>query len=60
MTVGGDRLPHENDAGSPASDLLETKIILNITISDSDKSARFISIDTKDHVLVTPMKIPNM
>ena len=58
ITVGGDCLPCEDDTGSPASDLLETKLVLNSTISDADKGARFISIDTKHHFLARPMKNP--
>ena len=58
ITVGGDRLTHDNDAGSPAVDLLETKIMLNSTISDANKGARFMSIDIKDHFLATPMADP--
>jgi hypothetical protein len=33
LTVGGDKLPYDDDAGSPAALLLETKLILNSTIS---------------------------
>ena len=58
ITVGGDCLPHDDDSGSPASDLLETKLILNSTISDAAKGTRFISIDIKDHFLATPMENP--
>ena len=32
LTVGGDKLPCDDDAGSPAASLLETKLILNSTI----------------------------
>jgi len=35
VTVGGDRLPYHDDAGSPAADLLETKLLINSTISDA-------------------------
>ena len=58
IIVGGDRLPYEEDTESPAVNLLETKILLNSTISDVDKSTRFISADIKDHFLATPMKNP--
>ena len=58
ITVGGDRLPYDDDAGSPAANLLETKILLNSTISDADKGARFMSADIKDHFLATPMENP--
>ena len=43
IVVGGDRLSYSHDAGSPAASLLETKILLNSTISDSHKGARFMS-----------------
>ena len=58
VTVGGDRLPCTQDAGSPAADLLETKILLNSTISNARKGARFMSLDIKDHFLATPMADP--
>jgi len=58
LTVGGNRLPYKADAGSPAASLLETKLILNSTISDSSFGARFAFADLKDHFLATPMKDP--
>ena len=58
ITVGGDRLPCAQDAGSPAADLLETKILLNSVISDARKGARFMCLDIKDHFLATPMTNP--
>jgi hypothetical protein len=58
LTVGGDKLPYDDDAGSPAASLLETKLILNSTISDSKKGARFLCADLKYHFLATPMKEP--
>ena len=56
LTVGGDKLDCEYDAGSPAASLLETKLILNSTISDAHKGARFLSADLKDHFLASPME----
>jgi hypothetical protein len=56
LTVGGDKLPYEDDAGSPAASLLETKLIINSVISDADKGARFCTADLKDHFLATPME----
>ena len=44
---------YEHDVGLPAANLLETKILLNSTISDANKGARFMSADIKDHFLVT-------
>ena len=58
LTVGGDKLPYDDDAGSPAASLLETKLIINITISNADKGARFLCADLKDHFLASPTKNP--
>ena len=58
ITVGGDKLLYDKDAGSPAANLLETKVLLNSTISDANKGARFMSLDIKDHFLATPMRDP--
>ena len=55
ITVGGDRLTYTSDAGSPAANLLETKLLVNSTISDANKGARFMSADLKDFFLATPM-----
>ena len=55
ITVGGDKLDYLDDAGSPAANMLETKILLNSVISDAHKGARFMSADLKDHFLSTPM-----
>ena len=56
ITVGGDRLTYGNDAGSPATNLLETKIILNSTILDAWKGVRFMLLDIKDHFYSTPIE----
>ena len=56
ITVGGDRLTYTSDAGSPAANLLETKLLVNSTISDAKKGARFMSADLKDFFLATPME----
>jgi hypothetical protein len=58
LTVGGDKLPYDDDSGSPAASLLETKLLINSTISDSRRGARFLSADLKDHFLASPMKHP--
>ena len=58
ITVGRDRLPYEEDAASLAADLLETKILLNSTISNAAKGARFMTLDIKNHFLATPMENP--
>jgi hypothetical protein len=36
--------------------LLESKLIINSTISDAHKGARFLSADLKDHFLASPME----
>ena len=58
LVVGGDRLSYPDDAASPTTDLLETKILLNSTISDAKHGARFLSADLKDHFLASPMDRP--
>lgn len=56
MVVGGDKLDYFEDSGSPAASMLETKILINSTISDASKGAKFMSIDLKDFFLHTIMK----
>ena len=56
--IGGNRLTYTADTGSPAASLLETKILLNSTISDVHKGARFMSMDLKDFFLAKPMVTP--
>ena len=58
LVVGGDKLSYDDDAGSPAAGLLETKILLNSVISDAKKGARFFTADLKDHFLASPMERP--
>ena len=53
ITISGDKLLFKNDIVSLAANLPETKILLNSTISDTDKGARFIYLDIKDHFLIT-------
>ena len=55
ITVGGDRLTYPFDTGSPAANLLETKLLLNSTISDAHRGSRFMSADLKNFFLATPM-----
>ena len=55
ITVGGDRLVYLDDAGSPAANLMETKLLVNSTISHAKEGARFMSADIKDYFLATPM-----
>ena len=58
ITVGGDRLTYPGDSGSPAANLVETKLLLNSTISDANNGARFMSADIEDFFLATPMDGP--
>ena len=55
ITVGGDRLIYLDDAGSPAANLMETKLLVNSTISHAKDGARFMSADIKNYFLATPM-----
>ena len=57
IVTGGDKLDYEEDVSSPATSMLETKILLNSTISDASKGARFISSDL-DFFLASPMAKP--
>ena len=56
ITVGGNRLNYVEDAGSPAANLLETKVLINSTISDANKGGKFMTADIKDYFLATSMK----
>ena len=49
-------MTYNADAGSPAANMLETKIIINSTISNAHRGARFMSADLKDFFLATPME----
>ena len=55
ITVGGNWLSYNEDSGLPAGNLLETKVLLNSTISDATKGARFMTANIKDYFLATPM-----
>jgi hypothetical protein len=56
--VGGDRLTYDDSTSSPTTDLIETKLLLNSTISDAGAGARFCSVDLKDFFLASEMKNP--
>ena len=59
MTVGGDKLDYPHDTASPTAELLDTKLIVNSTISDHQRyGSKFCSIDIKDFFLQTLMKTP--
>ena len=48
MTVGGDKLDYPHDTASPIAVLIDTKLIVNSTISDHKKfGSKFCSIDIK-------------
>ena len=55
LTVGGDRLQYPDNTASPAVSLLEAKLLINSTISQSSKGAQFMTIDIKDFFLQTIM-----
>ena len=56
LVVGGDKLPYEHDAAAPAANLLESKILINSTISQP--TARFMSIDISNFFLSSNMDQP--
>ena len=58
VTLGGDMISYAQDAGSPAANLLETKILLNSIMCDARKGARFMCLDIKDNFLATTMSTP--
>ena len=58
LVVGGDKLDYPDDPASPAAGLIETKLLINSTISDAHKGAKFMSMDLKDHFLASPMDRP--
>ena len=49
IVVSFDCLSYNDDATSPAIDLLETKILINSTISELAQGACFLSSDLKDY-----------
>ena len=60
MVVGGDQLKYPDDLSSPpAASLLETKLLLNSTISDAHKGAIFVSCNLKYFPLQHPWIIQN-
>ena len=48
LTVGGDRLEYYLDTTAPAASLLEAKLLINSTISQSHQGAKFFTLDIKD------------
>ena len=59
MTVDGAKLDYPHDTASPTAALINTKLIINSTISDHKiYGSRFCSIDIKDFFLQTTMDTP--
>ena len=58
ITVDRDRLTYNDDASSPATDMLETKTLFNSIMFNARKGARFMTLDIKDYFLATPMRDP--
>ena len=56
ITVGGDRLNYTKNDGSAAANMLETKVLVNSTISDAKRGSIFMSADLKYFFLATPME----
>ena len=52
LTVGGDKVNYPGYCGTPTTDLLTVKLLINIIISTP--GARFMTIDIKDFYLMTP------
>mmetsp|Transcript_17385 Transcript_17385/g.24552 ORF Transcript_17385/g.24552 Transcript_17385/m.24552 type:complete len:288 (+) Transcript_17385:996-1859(+) len=53
MTLSGDCLQYNGDAASPATNIIETKILINSVLSTPN--AKFASINIKNFFLNTPM-----
>ena len=57
LTIGGEKIKYDKERASPAANLLDTKLLLNSTILDAHKGARFMSLDIKDCFLMTPLPV---
>ena len=55
LTVGGGKLLYKEETSSPTTDLLETKILLNSTISDAHKGVQLMDINIKNFFLITSL-----
>lgn len=53
-----EKFEYKNDSGSPAANLMETKLLFNSTISDAKDNAQFLSMDLKNVFLQTIMDDP--
>ena len=58
--MGGDKLTFDRDSGSPAANMLETKLLFNSVILDAKDGVRFAGVDLKDMFLQKPIKIKNI
>ena len=58
LTIGGDVLDYFGDASSPAASLIETKLLINSTISDAAQGVRFFTIDIRDYFLQSILNDP--
>ena len=58
LTIGGDKLDYYGDSASPAASIIETKLMLNSTISDAKHGARFFCLDVKDFFLQSLLPEP--
>ncbi len=55
MTAGGDKLDYPGDPSAPTVSMLDAKIHINSTISDTKHRARHLGLDIKNYFLGTPM-----
>ena len=51
LTIGGDVLDYFDNTSSLAASFLESKLLINSVISDTNRGARFMTIDLKDYFL---------
>ena len=55
LTIGSDKLDYGNETASPTANLIDTKKLVNSTISDAHMGARFMTADIKYCFLMTPL-----
>jgi hypothetical protein len=53
LVVGGDRVHYPGNAGTPTTNLLTAKILINSIISTA--GTKFMTMDIKDFYLNTPV-----
>ena len=54
LVVGGEKLTYSEDTGSPASNIVYAKILLNSVISDACKGARLFSAGIQKNMIGLP------